>query len=404
MIKKPTIAWLHTHICYWNGGTKFIYRTTSELRKFYDITLFIEDYDKNIKADFERNHIKVMRSNHLSSNKLLYWVMFPFILLNEYMYFNRVLKEYDYVISSMFPMNILANLTSRQKHAQFIFEPFAFFHDREMVNGYSFVKKLALKFIGILYSWLDILFTQKSKQILTVNKNVSDWIYKIYKKKSSPSYLIIDSSVFRPMENKYFGNKYASNKIVLHTTDYTPIKRTDFMINTFADVVKEYPGAVLCITHTLDDPNKRKELKLLCKKLGIERNVNFLGFVKNEDIPKLYSSVNCGVYPGIGSGASACSYFVLEMMSCATPVVRTSDSTEEIDDGVSGYLFDPQNGPEMVSKLVNILKNNNLSKEMGIQGRAKIKKIYSADNVVNNFNTALKVVKYIDTHDRKGNN
>lgn len=403
MIKKPKIAWLHTHICYWNGGTKFIYRTTSELRKFYDITLFVEDYDNSVKTDFEKNNIKVKRSNPLSSNKAIYWIIFPLVLINEYIYFKRVLKNYDYVISSMFPMNILANLTSRGKHVQFIFEPFAFFYDKDMINGYPLIKKLALKLISRLYSWLDMLFTQKSRQILTVNKNVSEWIHKIYKKDSLPSYLIIDSAIFRPIKQNYFGNKLQDNKIVLHTTDYTPIKRTDYLIISFVEVVKEVPSAILCITHTVDDVDKRRELRSLCKVLGIERNVKFLGFVKNEDLPNLYSSVNCGIYPGIGSGASACSYFVLELMSCATPVVRTSDSTEEIDDGVSGYLFDPQNESEMVRKLVILLKNNKLSEKMGVQGRLKIKNIYCADNVIKNFNLALKGVKYQNNYDRKSN-
>ena len=51
---KKELVWLHTHICYWNGGTKFILRTATELTKHYNVTLFVEDSDPEIKKEFER--------------------------------------------------------------------------------------------------------------------------------------------------------------------------------------------------------------------------------------------------------------------------------------------------------------------------------------------------------------
>lgn len=293
----------------------------------------------------------------------------------------------------MFPMNIIANSICRKRHVQFIFEPYAFFHDKEMINGYSFVVRNLLKVLKLFYGWLDIKYTKLSNSLMTVNAGVAGWIKKIYGKKAYPTYLIIDTKIFKPTINLKIRKKYFGRKIVLHTTDFTPLKNTAFIIKSFKQVVRQIPNALLLITSPRDVPRRRYELMETARKLDIEGNIEFTGFIPNKNLSGYYSLADCAVYAGIGAGASACSYFVLEVMACQTPVVRTSDSTEEVIDGESGYLFKPGDAQTMVKSIICLLKNKPLARQMGINAKRRIDKMYTAGKVAANFNFVLKSVK-----------
>ena len=119
----------------------------------------------------------------------------------------------------------------------------------------------------------------------------------------------------------------------------------------------------------------------MAEQLDVQNHVEILGFVENEKLPYYYSLADVAVYPGIGSGASAASLFVLEAMACETPVVRTSDSLEEVIDGESGFLFHPNEIEDMVKKIVHLLKDDGLRKGMGIQARERVKTLYNWDSV-----------------------
>ena len=390
---KPRLIWLHTHICYWTGGTKFILNVVSNLSKHYQITVYVEDYDIKIKKEFEQGGVTVVQIAPYSSNRLYYWLFLPLIVVREIVLLKKILSKDDTIISSMFPMNIVANYLSRKKHIQFIFEPFAFFHDKQMIDGYDQPVRSLLKILRFIYGPVDIRYTRISRKIMTVNSGVIKWIKEIYNKKASPSYLILDSEKFKPVVDRYLSDKFKGKNIVLHTTDFTPLKRTDVIIKAFSKLVVDIPNAYLLIISPVDYPPRRREYEKLVRKLNIQENVSFEGFVENRMLPAYYSLAKCAVYPGTGSGASACSYFVLEVMSCGTPVVRTSDSSEEVINNESGYLFAPYDEKSLIRDITKLLKNPNQAKKMGLKARQRIEKVYTVENVIRNFNSVINSVK-----------
>lgn len=389
---KPRLAWLHPHFNYWTGGTKYILNVIKELALSYDITVFTEDYNDLILKEIKSYGIRVIKISNFSTNKIFYWVLLPLIIVKEIIFLKNKLANHNIVVTSMFPMNIIGNILSNKNHVQFVFEPFAFFHDKNMVNGYPYLVRISMKIASILYGWLDIYFTKTSKIIMTVNKGVSKWIKKVYGKKSTPAYLIVDKNKFKKTVDSKFIELYKDKLLVLHSTDLTPLKRTPFVIKMFKQVVKKVPNALLVITTPFDVSDKNLQIMNYANKYGISKNVKILGHVKNEYLPVIYSNVRCAVYSGIGDGASACSYFVLEVMSTATPVVRTSDSIEEIEDGVSGFLFKPNDSKKMIESVIKLLSNKELAEEMGRNARKKILKMYTKRIVMKNFKQVFKSI------------
>jgi len=374
------VAWLHPHFQYWMGGTKFIFEVTRRLRKEVNLTLFVLTADPEIKRLFEREGLTVVSVSAKSTHSLLFWSLFPYWTKRCIGRLKNEVMGYDLLISSMFPMNWMV-LHFPKVHIQYCFEPFAFFHDQQMIKGFSLFKRAMLRTLKFLYEGLDIQATQNADKILTVNQGTVRWIEKVYRRNSIPTYLGVDTDFFRKGRDENLSLKYSGQKVIVHSTDYTPLKRTDVLIRALPEMRKEIPNLKLLITHTVDDRRGLKKIIQLAEHLDVRNHVEILGFVENEKLPYYYSLADVAVYPGIGSGASAASLFVLEAMACETPVVRTSDSLEEVIDGESGFLFHPNEIEDMVKKIVHLLKDDGLRKRMGIQARERVKTLYNWDSV-----------------------
>lgn len=69
----------------------------------------------------------------------------------------------------------------------------------------------------------------------------------------------------------------------------------------------------------------------------------------------------------------------MEAMAAGKPVVATNikGNNELVLDGVSGYLVQPNNPEELANRIVTILNNKKLAKEMGKRGSERIKKEFN---------------------------
>lgn len=81
-------------------------------------------------------------------------------------------------------------------------------------------------------------------------------------------------------------------------------------------------------------------LKALVQELELGQNVLFTGFVPNEDLPSLLSSVDIFAMP---SEAELLSIATLEAMACGLPILaaRAMALPELVSEDVNGFLFNP---------------------------------------------------------------
>ncbi len=108
--------------------------------------------------------------------------------------------------------------------------------------------------------------------------------------------------------------------------------------------------------------------KRLCKSLHLENNVEFLGWVYNDDLFKLYSQANVVVVPSIW--AEPFGIVGIEAMSFARPVVafNVGGIPEWLEHGKTGFLVERSDYQDMADKITRFLSNDSLSREMGING------------------------------------
>ncbi len=128
-------------------------------------------------------------------------------------------------------------------------------------------------------------------------------------------------------------------------------------------------------------------LQKLAKKLGLEDRVDFLGFVPDEDLIRLYAGAFAVFFAPVDEDYG---YITLEAFLSGKPVVTCVDSggvLEFVQDGKSGYVCEVQ--PEMVAQAVQALfDDKEKGKQFGQAGFSVVKDI-SWDHVIDRLTATL---------------
>ena len=124
------------------------------------------------------------------------------------------------------------------------------------------------------------------------------------------------------------------------------------------------------------DGDERERLKALIQRLGVEKEVEMFGAVRQEDILPHYHEAAIFAMPCVGSEDGrhdGIPNVFVEAMATALPVVSTNFSAipELIDDGVDGFLVRPGCPEELADCLERLLGDRALRESAGAKGRAK---------------------------------
>lgn len=117
-------------------------------------------------------------------------------------------------------------------------------------------------------------------------------------------------------------------------------------------------------------------------KLGIADNVIFAGSVPYNDLPEYYSFADLFVLPSIDK-SEAFGIVSAEALSCGTPILVSDlpGVRTVADDGV-GKTFVVGDSDALALRLVEMLSNTEMLREMGMQGRKKALAEYAEEVVL----------------------
>lgn len=113
----------------------------------------------------------------------------------------------------------------------------------------------------------------------------------------------------------------------------------------------------------------RKDLVAYSKKMSVENEVVFLGFVN--DIKGFMQSIDIFLLPSLWEGFG---YVMTEAMVCRKPVVafNLSSNPEIVVHGETGYLAEGNNMTSFTNYVEKLMLNPVLSKQMGEKGRLRV--------------------------------
>ena len=107
------------------------------------------------------------------------------------------------------------------------------------------------------------------------------------------------------------------------------------------------------------------------KKYAVEKCVQFLEFVSDEDLAVLYQNARCFVLPSLYEGFGLP---VLEAMQNGCPVITSKVSSLPEAGGDAALYVDPLNVDDIASKINMLLTDKKLREELVEKGYQQVKK------------------------------
>ncbi|MFA7421807.1 MAG: N-acetyl-alpha-D-glucosaminyl L-malate synthase BshA [Melioribacteraceae bacterium] len=199
-------------------------------------------------------------------------------------------------------------------------------------------------------------------------------------------YNFIDLDVYKPQPSDVFRQHIAPNgeKVLVHTSNFRPVKRVPDTLRILEKVKKEVPAKLVLVG---DGPD-RSECERLARELDIQKDVIFLG--KQDALAEILNAADIFLMP---SQSESFGLSALEAMACGKPVISSSVGglPELVIHNDTGYIAEIGDVERMAKYAVDLLTNekkyNNFAKN-------------SLDRAVNHFDKNLVLPKYIEYYEK----
>ena len=335
---------------------KYLQKRRKEL-PFENLKLFTRTKDaENVRKQFSELEVITHKTlNKISKDSVIHIPMSPLIMPN-----------------SKFLLHLFAVLKKRKLILQYHGDT-----RTEMYLRFKYQHSLNISYIP---SYIALPYLLKSADKLIVNSYLmSNLVRTRYRVKN-------EAVIPNGIDDFWFDKSSASNielagwQNIFYHGRLSPEKGADVLINGFSKAIGGRSNLRLYIA---GDGPQRKYLKNLCIKLGIEKNVVFLGHMQKKDIKAFLSIVDAAIYPSIYDSFSLA---VLEALSSANCSVYFSTQAGIYDfavqDGYNLNAFVPT--IENLTKIIKYIITGNYDKTR-IKQQKDFAKRYTWDNVINQY-------------------
>ncbi len=197
----------------------------------------------------------------------------------------------------------------------------------------------------------------ESDGVTTVSEDLRKSTYDHFKIKKNIEVIpnFIDLNRFKKQKKEHFKKAICPNdeKLIIHTSNFRPVKRIEDVINVFYGIRKKIAAKLLLV----GDGPERPRMEALCRELDICDDIRFLG--KLEDIEEVLSVSDLFIMP---SEKESFGLAALEAMACEVPVIssNTGGLPELNIHGKTGFLSDVGDIEDMVKNALFILQDDHL--------------------------------------------
>lgn len=192
----------------------------------------------------------------------------------------------------------------------------------------------------------------------------------------------IDVGSFSSLPEKgSFKKKHNINEkhMILFLGRLHEIKGIDFLIKSYAELIKERTNVILVLAGP--DDGYLEKAKSLVEELTLNEHVKFTGFINGAEKLAAYVDADVLVYPSIFEIFGLVPF---EAIMCGTPVIVTNDCGcgELIKESKSGYLVEYDDVNSLKEKMKIILENPQKGNEFVSNGKKFIYEKLSWENIV----------------------
>ena len=194
----------------------------------------------------------------------------------------------------------------------------------------------------------------KSDGVTAVSEHLRNDTYEFFEIEKDirviPNFIDLNRFSLKPKDHFKKAIAPAGEKIIVHTSNFRKVKRTEDVVKIFAKLVKKIPSKLLMV----GDGVERSYCEQLCRDLDVCDDVRFLG--KQDAIEEILSVADLFLLP---SQSESFGLAALEAMACKVPVISSNaGGLPELNvDGVTGYLKDVGDVDGMAEKAIYILED-----------------------------------------------
>jgi N-acetyl-alpha-D-glucosaminyl L-malate synthase BshA len=231
------------------------------------------------------------------------------------------------------------------------------------------------------YSEIVAFSIEQSNRVTAVSESLRQSTYDVLGVKRPiqviPNFLDcgVHRRVLRPELRRRFTRGEPGTKVVVHVSNFRPVKRIDAVLAIFDRIRKQVPARLLLVG---DGPELATAYRL-GRELGMSQLVDAIG--AQEEVLPLLSIGDVFLLP---SAQESFGLAALEAMACEVPVVasRVGGIPEVIDDGVTGFLHAPDALDDMAASAVKLLTDEPLRRTMGQAACRRVREHFCAERVV----------------------
>ncbi len=167
-------------------------------------------------------------------------------------------------------------------------------------------------------------------------------------------------------------------KLVVHISNFRPVKNIDIVIKTFHLIQKEVKAKLALI----GDGPEILTARETAMELGIMDSINFLG--KLDQVEDILPYADLILLP---SKTESFGLAILEAMSCGVPAIGSNVGgiPEVIQDGKTGFMFPPSDYQNMAKKGIEILSQPQLQQELSVNARKIAEDCFNQEKVVDQY-------------------
>jgi L-malate glycosyltransferase len=187
----------------------------------------------------------------------------------------------------------------------------------------------------------------------------------------------LDCSVHRRLDVPDLRHRFARDgeKIVIHVSNFRPVKRVVAVIEVFSRIRKEVPARLLMVG---DGPDLGDAVQR-ARALGLTSHVTFVG--EQDQVLPLLSISDVFLLP---SSQESFGLAALEAMSCEVPVIasRVGGLPEVIAHGATGFLHAPEDIDGMAHSAIMVLSDESLHRRIASEARRTVHERFCDEKIV----------------------
>ncbi len=207
----------------------------------------------------------------------------------------------------------------------------------------------------------------------------------------------VDTNRFTPSPPSRAANsryRQGAKHCLLTVARLDPHKGHSMVLRALATHLTDIPGIRYLIAGSGPEEST---LRKLASSYGVERQVDFLGHVLEEDLPDLYRAADIfvmpsSILPGRLDYVEGFGIAYLEASASGKPVVagRSGGSEDAVVDGVTGTLVNPDDPAAIARAIQALIQDPALSQRLGKGGREWVVRTLNLDSLAERVLALLK--------------